>query len=156
MRAEITDLRGPVAPLDPALLAEREAAAQVPRLYCLGIDTHDEAMVLSLFDPDAPVSGMLGVANAADYLPKLVAGAGQFAVTMHSITNQYVVLEGARAKVWSYCVCRHVYHDAGRPPYVTAVVYKDELKRTPEGWIIAARAADHQWREGEGPGQGWR
>jgi hypothetical protein len=153
MRTEITGLRGPVAALEPALLAERDAVAQAPRLYCLGIDTHDEAMVLSLFDPDAPVTGMLGSARAAEYLPKLVAGAGRFAVTMHSISNQYVVLEGDRAKVWSYCVCRHVYHEAERPHYVTAVVYKDELKRTPEGWIIIARTADHQWQQGQSPGR---
>jgi hypothetical protein len=149
MISEIADLRGPVSALDAAASADREAVAQVARIYALGMDTRNVEMLLSLFDPDAPLTGMLGASRAADYLPKLVAGVHQFAATLHVISNQYVVVEGDRARAWSYCRAHHAHKEEGRPPFVAAVIYKDELKRTPKGWIVTARHADHQWREGQ-------
>lgn len=148
MTSGISSIQGPVVPLDPAALAHREAVAEAPRIYALGMDRRDEAMALSVFDPNALVTGMLGEDRAADYLPRLIKGLEPFASTMHSITNQYVVVEGDRAWVWSYCRAYHVYKEKGRPHCITTLVYKDELERTSRGWIITAREADHQWRDG--------
>jgi hypothetical protein len=146
MASEISDIRGPVAPLAPSLQADREAVAEAPRLYCLGIDTRNLAMMLSVFDPDAPVTGMLRAERAEDYVPKLQKGAAAYAATMHSVSNQYVVLDGDNAKCWSYCRAYH-FNEKGVPPRTAVVIYKDELKRTPRGWIITARASEHQWQE---------
>ena len=105
-------------------------------------------MVLSFFEPSAMVTGMIGAARADEYLPRLIQGLEPFAATMHSITNQYVVVEGDLARVWSYCTAHHVFKEEGRPHRVATLIYKDELKRTPSGWLITARTSDHLWRDG--------
>jgi len=147
MTPGITDLRGPVAPLDPAALADREAAKDVARIYALSIDLRDEAMTLSLFDPDATITGALGTAPAKDYVPRLISGQEPHAATMHAIHNQYVTIDGDKATVWSYCKAYHVFKDKTRPTMIANSVLKDEMKRTPKGWIITARHADHKWRD---------
>ena len=54
--------------------------------------------------PDATLRGALGEATVDEYVPMLMAGVAPYQATMHNITNQYSVVEGDRASVWSYAV----------------------------------------------------
>ena len=42
---DVAALRGPILPDPPTVLADRAAVGELPRLYALGVDLRDEAMV---------------------------------------------------------------------------------------------------------------
>ena len=71
----------------------------------------------SLFTDDAVVAGSLGMSSASEYVPKLIAGASEYAATQHNITNQYVARaadDPADLVVHSYAVALH-FDDATAP-----------------------------------------
>jgi hypothetical protein len=149
---DIPELRGPVAVPTPELLAEEEAVRRVCRLYALAIDTRHGAMLRSAFSPDALVSGTLGESAVADYLPMLEAGVAAYAATQHNITNQYAVVDGDRARCWSYCVALHFEEPGnGHDDLAMGVQYRDELERVDGGWRIARRVTVPQWVRGPLP-----
>jgi hypothetical protein len=149
---EIPQLRGPVPVPTPEQLADEEAAKRVCRLYAFAIDSRDPEMLRSVFSPDATVSGSLGESRVDTYLPALEAGVEPYAATQHNITNQYVVLEGDQARVWSYAVALHFETPGnGHDDLAMGVQYRDELERVDGGWRIARRVTAAQWVRGPLP-----
>jgi hypothetical protein len=143
---------GPIATPSPEELADRYAVSQLVKVYALGVDLRDYDLVLSVFDPAAPVSGARGSAAAADYLPIVYGGAMVYAATQHNITNQHVTIDGDRALVWSYAICYHLEEpDNGREDLIVATQYRDQCERRADGWIIVARDAVMQWVRGPLP-----
>jgi hypothetical protein len=146
---DISMTRGPIVPDTPAVLADRDAVCRLPQLYALGIDLRDEAMVLSVFAPDAVLRGALGEAAAHEYVPKLVAAVAGYEATMHNITNQYATVDGDDAAVWSYAVALHFEPpDSGRGDLALGVQYRDQLRRTDHGWLVTARETVRLWTRG--------
>jgi len=146
---DIAMIRGPIVPDRPEVLADRAAVCRLPQLYALGIDRRDEAMVLSVFAPDAVLRGALGEAAAHEYVPKLVAAVASYEATMHNITNQYSIVDGDDAAVWSYAVALHFEHaDSGRADLGLGVQYRDQLRRTDRGWLVTARETVRLWTRG--------
>jgi hypothetical protein len=149
---DIARLHGPIRPLDPAELADHGAVCQLARTYALGIDLRDEALVRSVFAPGARIQGVLRSATADEYIPDLLAGVAPYAATMHSITNQYVTLDGDTATAWSYAVAVHVEEpDTGRDDMAMGVHYRDRAVRGAAGWSIVARHTVIQWVRGPFP-----
>ena len=143
---------GPIPADTPEVLADRAAVCRLAQVYALGIDGRDEAMVRSVFVPDAPIRGMLGEEPAATYVAKLLAGVGAYDATMHNITNQYAELAGDDALVWSYAVALHLEAPAsGRADMAMGVQYRDRCTRTAAGWLIAARQTVKLWSRGPFP-----
>ena len=146
---DVSMIRGPIVPDTAEVLADRAAVCRLPQLYALGIDQRDEAMVLSVFAPDAVLSGALGEAAVHEYVPKLVAAVARYEATMHNITNQYAVVDGDDAAVWSYAVALHFEHpDSGRADLALGVQYRDQVRRTDRGWLVAARETVRLWTRG--------
>jgi hypothetical protein len=144
--------RGPIAPPTASELSDIYAIQQLCRVYALGIDTRDLDLVKSVFASDAEVAGMQGSAKADEYLPRVYGGAAVFSATQHNMTNQYVDLRGDEATCWSYAICYHIEEEGnGREDLIVAVQYRDECRRTPEGWLIASRRAVPQWTKGPLP-----
>ena len=144
---DIASARGPIVPDTPAQLADRAAVCRLAQVYALGMDLRDEGMVRSVFSPDAVIHGLLGEASVDDYVTKLIAGTRAHRVTMHTISNQFAIVEGDEATVWSYCVA----HGFDRRPERngaaagTAVRYEDQAIRTERGWLISQRLTTHLW-----------
>lgn len=152
MAPEVSTIRGPMVPFDAATLADRDAICQICRIYALAIDTRDEAMLRSLFWPKAVIRGWLGESIADEHLPQLLAGVKRFQATMHSILNQYVVVQGDAANVLSYGVAYHIEAPGnGRKDVVMGVHYRDRVERTSNGWWIVGREVVHQWAHGPLP-----
>ena len=144
--------RGPIAPVSAEQLADRAAVCELAKVYALGVDSRDEAIVRSVFAPDAPMRGTLGEAPAREYVPQLLAGVRRYEATMHNITNQYVTVDGDEADVWSYAVALHF----GAPGTDQAdlhmgVQYRDHCTRTAEGWLVTARETVRLWARGPVP-----
>jgi hypothetical protein len=148
-----TTFRGPIAPESPATSADRIAVCRLAPTYAFGIDSRDEALVRSVFAPDAVLVGALGEAPVDEYVPRLLAGVASYEATMHNITNQYVVVDGDEADVWSYAVAIHlVAPGSGRDDLVMGVQYRDHARRLAGGWVIGHRETVKLWARGPLPG----
>jgi hypothetical protein len=148
-----TTLRGPIGPESPAATADRLAVCRLAPTYALGIDSRDEALVRSVFAPDAVLAGTLGEAPVDEYVPQLLAGVARYEATMHNITNQYAMLAGDEAEVWSYAVALHfVAPDSGGTDLAMGVQYRDHARRVGGGWLIARRDTVRLWVRGPVPG----
>jgi hypothetical protein len=149
---DLGPLHGPLAPESHEALADRAAVSRIPALYALGIDTRDGDLVQSLFAPDAVIRGVLGEEPAHSYIPKLIAGVTAYQATMHNITNQYVVLDGAEGTLWSYAVALQFEEPGnGRPDMAMGVHYRDRVARTGLGWWITERQTVTLWTRGPFP-----
>jgi hypothetical protein len=148
--AGIPSLKGPLRPPDEP--GEHMAVRDLAPLYALGVDRRDEAMVLSVFAPDAVIHGTLGEGIASEYVHKLIEGVSRYQATMHNITNQYVVLHGHAGEVWSNAVALHLEEpESGRMDMAMGVQYQDVVTRTTEGWLIAERTTAKLWTRGPFP-----
>ena len=146
MVVDPTQFRGPIAPESSDVIADRLAVCRLAPTYALGIDSRDEALVRSVFAPDARLRGALGEASADEYIPRLLAGVARYEATMHNITNQYAVIDGDDADVWSYAVALHfVAGGADGTDLAMGVQYRDRARRTAAGWVVARRDTVTLW-----------
>jgi hypothetical protein len=141
-----TQFRGPIAPEAVDAIADRLAVCRLAPTYAFGIDSRDEALVRSVFAPDAVLQGALGEAPADDYIPRLLEGVARYEATMHNITNQYAVVDGDDADVWSYAVALHfVAAGSDGVDLAMGVQYRDHARRTAAGWVITRRETMKLW-----------
>lgn len=144
--------RGPIPASSVETLTDRAAICELAKVYALGIDSRDEAMVRSVFAPDAPMRGTLGEAPAHEYIPKLLAGVSNYEATMHNITNQYATVDGDEAAVWSYAVALHfAAPGTDYADLAMGVQYRDRCTRTDDGWLVTARETVKLWARGSLP-----
>src|SRR3954451_9364734 len=99
-----TRLRGPIAPETAEVTADRVAVCRLAPTYAFGIDSRDEALVRSVFTPDAVMQGARGGARADEYIPRLLEGVARDEGTMHNITNHHPALDGDEPDAWSSAV----------------------------------------------------
>jgi ketosteroid isomerase-like protein len=148
-RLDLEPLRGPIGD-DGIAAVDLEAVRRLARTYALGVDRRDEALVQSLFTDDAVVAGSLGQSSAREYVPRLIAGASEYAATQHNITNQYVARaadDPADLVVVSYAVAIHLGADDGGDGDLTmGVEYRDRARRSNDGWLISHRNTVALWR----------
>ena len=135
-----------MVPESPDTIADRLAVGRLAPTYALGIDSRDEALVRSVFAPDALMRGALGEAPADEYIPRLLEGVARYEATMHNITNQYATVDGNDADVWSYAVALHfVAGGSDGADLAMGVQYRDHARRTAAGWVITRRDTVALW-----------
>ena len=134
--------------MDDALaqLLDERAVRQVMLRYARGVDDRDWTQVDACFAPDASMEGTGFSGPRDEYLERLVAGVERYGVTMHTIGNQVVVLDGDTAYTETDLVARH-YGDAdGRDEQlVIGVRYHDRLRRDGEAWVVTERRVRRLW-----------
>ena len=137
-------------------LWDRDRIAAVPLTYARGIDRRDWDLVRSCFMPDAFIEGSRATASLDEYLAQLRPGVETYPTTMHFMGNQLVEVDGDEGRVETYAVSFHwAAEQAGAEDPANLVVgvrYHDTLVRTPDGWRIARRHVDPDWRWGDYPG----
>ena len=85
-------------------------------------------------------------------ISEAIKGLSRYDVTMHSVSNHYVVLNGDVATGETYCRATHIRPvDGGAPEarenYVMNIRYLDEYVRLPEGWRISKRELQVEFTE---------
>ena len=140
-----TQFRGPIVPEGPDAIADRLAVCRLAPTYALGIDARDEALVRSVFAPDAVMRGALGEAPADDYVPRLLEAVARYEATMHNLANQYAVVGGDEAEVWSYAVALHFAAPGAGEDLAMGVQYRDHARRIAAGWVITRRETVKLW-----------
>lgn len=131
------------------LLLDERAVRQVMVRYARGIDGREWEHVRACFAPDAMVEGTghSGVRDA--YLDVLFKGVATFGVTMHTVGNQLVEIDGDRARTETDLVARHFRDPEGNDEVlVLGVRYHDQLRRDGHEWVITHREVRKLWSRG--------
>jgi hypothetical protein len=136
-------------------LWDRDRIARLPRTYAKGVDTRNWDLVRACFAKDAFIEGSRATASLNEYLADLIPGVEYFPTTMHFMGNQYVDVDGDTGEVETYAVAFHwKAEQAGAQDEANLVVgvrYHDSVVRDGEGWLIARRHVDPDWRVGPYP-----
>lgn len=129
-----------------ARLVDERGVRDVMLRYARGVDDRDWARVRSCFTVDAFVKGT-GFAGVRDeYLDRLVAGVERYGVTMHTVGNQLLELDGDSARTETDLVARHFGDPDGRKEeLVLGVRYEDQLRRDGDRWVITHREVRLLW-----------
>lgn len=136
----------PIVDASLSLLFDERAVRDVMLRYARGIDDREFEQVRGCFAPDAFVAGTGHSGVRDEYLERLFAGVARFGVTMHTIGNQLVAVDGDTARMETDLVARHFRDAEGREEeLVLAVRYRDELHRSPDGWFISRRDVRRLW-----------
>ena len=122
--------------------------------YCHAIDDRDWEALDHVFTADAiidyteitPFRGSRAEAKA--FLAMAMANT---ASCQHIISTSQIRLQGDRAFGRTICVNPNVMKDTGQM-FIVGLWYRDEFRRTPEGWRISHRYEESSWRQNVPPG----
>ena len=129
-----------------ARMLDERAVRLVMLRYARGVDGRDWAQVRGCFAPDAFIVGTRQSGVRDEYVPHLTAGVEHFGVTMHTIGNQWVEIDGDIARTETDLVARHFADPEGRNEVlVLGVRYDDRLQRTADGWVVTHREVRQLW-----------
>lgn len=131
-------------------LLDRAAIAEVLARYARAVDARDLPGVGACFTADAAYDGSLGRGTIATVLPALAEAMTRYERTLHLLGAPAITVDGDGATADTPCVAFHRLVDAGGPrDLVTAVRYVDALVRDGDGWRIAGRRVQIEWRRSE-------
>jgi hypothetical protein len=133
---------------------DRDAIVDVVNRYAYSLDERDWALLDQVFAVDAtgqyggPGSPLEGLEAIGASIRSFLDGCGP---SQHLLGNHIVEVNGDEAV--SRCKARVYHYGAGEraalTPYECFGVYRDRLRRTPEGWRIAERVFDVQHAVGD-------
>lgn len=141
------------------ILLDRIELRELVEEYARCADRIDNEGLAALFTPEGvlrifergtpePVRQRIGRSEISE----AIKGLSRYEVTMHSIANHYVELDGDSARGETYCRATHIRPveggDAGdRENYVMNIRYLDDYTRLTEGWRIAKRELQVEFTE---------
>jgi len=129
-----------------ARLVDERAVQHVLLRYARGVDDRDWERVRSCFAPDAFIAGTGHSGVRDEYLEQLFTGVARFGVTMHTVGNQVIDVDGDSARTETDLVARHFRDGDGRvEELVLGVRYHDRLRRDRAGWLITRRDVRRLW-----------
>lgn len=117
--------------------------------YCRGIDRCDKELLKSAYWPDATEEHGLFNGNAWEFAEFIVPMLLTMKVTMHSISNTLIEINGDRASAETYVVAYHLMAtEAGdQAEMVVGGRYVDQFERRKNEWRIASRLFVHDWNQ---------
>lgn len=138
----------PSTPIDPAAVDEiisRQQIADLTMAYCRGVDRIDEVLLGSLFHADSVV-----VTGAYNGIGSGFAAAicdvlrSHFAMTFHSIANQWIQVTGDRAVGETYVIAAATSLD-GATEKLIGGRYIDRFERRDRVWKFSERSFVEDW-----------
>lgn len=134
--------------MDSTELEDRQALRDLVFLYSRIPDDRDYGLVDRVFTADATLIGPGFKCHGADQIREAMRGIEQFPVTLHSVHNQFVEIDGDEATGETYCIANHVLEKDGRPHKLDwGVRYQDRYRRESGGWRIAHRELRVVWEQ---------
>lgn len=118
--------------------------------YALGADSRDRLVFGGAFTEDGVLATSTGrtydgrdaVVSTLDHLD------AHYPRSMHFVGNHQVQLDGDAATGLVYCLAHHVYARDGEDRDTLMVIrYRDEYRRTVDGWRISRRSLQIDWQE---------
>jgi 3-phenylpropionate/cinnamic acid dioxygenase small subunit len=144
-------------PLSLQELSDRIEINDLLTRYAKAIDTQDYELLDTCFLPDADVDYVSSGGIAGKY-PEIRAWLEKalaiFSVTIHSLSNSEIELDGDRAKGRTLVTNPMCIREGDDKQTIFTVYahYEDELVRTADGWRIASRFERQALLDGSLPG----
>lgn len=117
--------------------------------YCRGIDRCDQELLKSAYWPDATEEHGLFNGNAWEFAEFIVPMLKTMQMTMHSISNMLIEVDGDHASSETYVVAYHLMAaEAGvQTEMVVGGRYADQFERRKDEWRISRRLFIHDWNQ---------
>jgi ketosteroid isomerase-like protein len=122
--------------------------------YASSLDDRSVERLVAVFTDDAhffvsPAGSdeSLMAYDGADGIAEIMTLISPFGHTMHVMLNHQVKVTGDTASAFTYCTANHLLGDPPEANLTMALKYKDQLRRTPDGWRIATRQVMRYWQE---------
>jgi hypothetical protein len=127
-------------------LEDRAAIHDVVMRYFFAVDDRDWAGVRACFTADARLDYVVFAGGADEVVDTIARGLSHFTHIMHHGGNVLIELAGDGARCETYAVCHHRLGEGdGARDRVSAIRYRDRLRRDPGGWRIAERSVTFVW-----------
>lgn len=130
-------------------LLDREAIRDCLLRYCRGVDRCDEALLRTVYWPDATEShAMPGRApiNAHHFIERVLPKLRRMDQTQHFLGNILIETDGDAAGAETYFQAYHRLRDNGMPrDALTAGRYLDRFERRGDEWRIRERVVVIDW-----------
>jgi hypothetical protein len=122
-----------------------------------GIDRCDEALIASVFWPDATDDHGTFKGTAKDFVPWVIPVLRGMERTSHQICNTLVEVRGARAFSESYFIATHRIHEKGAArDMIAAGRYLDRCEQRGGEWRIAHRQTVYDYTTNQpASDEGW-
>lgn len=119
--------------------------------YCRGIDRCDQELLKTVYWPDAIEEHGLFDGKAWDFADFIVPMLKGMKVTMHSISNTLIELDGERAAAETYVVAYHLVDEAdgSQTDLIVGGRYLDRFERRNGEWRIAKRTFVLDWNQNQ-------
>ena len=119
--------------------------------YCRAIDRCDEALLKSVYWPEAYEDHGLFQGKAWDFAEFILPLLGGMDRTIHQISNVLIELEDAKAFVETYVMAYHLMSDpqAGATELIVGGRYLDRFERRDREWRIADRLFVLDWNQSQ-------
>lgn len=136
---------------DGDLAQDRQEIRDLMARYARGIDRMDWQLVRSCYHPGARDDRGVFRGDVEELITFLASDQAlpAFACTMHTMSNQNVVIDGPCADAETYCITYHRsterQRDWGRADVTIGLRYVDELERHDGRWGIVNRVVVHEW-----------
>jgi SnoaL-like domain len=130
----------------------RDRIARVAR----GEDRRDAAILSACFWPDAACDFGIFAGSFDEYLAWVVPGAPSIPVTLHTLGQSVIDIEGDTARVETHVTAYHrVDMGAEERDTVIGGRYLDRLEKRGSEWRIAARTMLYDWCKDTGVSVDW-
>lgn len=136
--------------MSPEEISDRMEIQQLLTRYCHAVDAQDWAEFARLFSADAVLDyrafggPCCGVAEMAGFLGNILR---TLAGSQHTISTSLIAFDGATAsgRTAAQVMMINATADGGRHVSFIGLWYRDSLRKTPDGWRIAARTQEYGW-----------
>lgn len=140
--------------MDSAALQTLWDESQIRKLlatYCRGIDRCDTELLKTAYWPDAYEEHGLFNGNAWEFAEFIVPLLKTMKITMHSISNEYIEVNGDTAQSETYVTAYHLMEDPSGAPIdmVVAGRYLDRFERRDGVWRISRRTFVMDWNQNQ-------
>lgn len=131
-------------------LLDEQAVRDLASRYCWALDTGDDALLATVFLPDATASLGGGEQVGFEQIRRRIRDVlGPLDATHHVVGSHDVTIEGDTAHSRCYVLAQHIRRAAvDGPHFLVAGIYDDHCIRTGDGWRIARRVLQPVWTEG--------
>jgi hypothetical protein len=128
-------------------LLDREAIRDVIMRYCYGADRCDEAVLQSIYWPDATDDHGVFSGTASDYIPFVLEAARQMDQMQHLVGNMLIRNSENTASCESYFFGYHrIRNEHGAPQdMIAGGRYLDELEQREGEWRVLRRKVVFDW-----------
>lgn len=119
--------------------------------YCRAIDRCDTALLKTVYWPDALEEHGIFNGKAWDFAEFIGPMLKGLRLTMHSISNTLIELDGDSAAVETYVVAYHLADnpDGSQTDLIVGGRYLDRFERRSGEWRIAKRTFVHDWNQNQ-------